>query len=105
MIKYLIKFVSQKSHADMLVAGELFMRPASYYHNLELGQGDIREAFFAYQKEYRIVVGKAVYRGINTDNADSVIYHLSEDMKEICRIEKTSDHLTPEGDYVFPVTI
>ena len=45
MIKYLIKFVSQKSHADMLVAGELFMRPASYYHKLELGQGNIREAW------------------------------------------------------------
>ncbi len=44
MIKYLIKFVSQKSHADMLVAGELFMRPASYYHKQELGQGDIFEA-------------------------------------------------------------
>jgi len=44
MIKYLIKFVSQKGHADMLVAGKLFMRPASYYHKQELGQGDIFEA-------------------------------------------------------------
>ncbi len=39
----MIKFVSQKSHADMLVAGKLFMRPASYYHKQELGQGDVFE--------------------------------------------------------------
>ncbi len=43
MIKYLIKFVSQLNHAEMLINGELFMRPASYYRNLEEGQGDIRE--------------------------------------------------------------
>ena len=44
MIKYLIKFVSQLDHAKMLLRGELFMRPASYYHGLEQGQGDAGEA-------------------------------------------------------------
>lgn len=44
MLRYLIKFVSKRSHAEDLVAGKLFMRPAIYYHKLEKGQGDIREA-------------------------------------------------------------
>lgn len=47
-IKYLIKFVSKKNYAEDLVAGKLFMRPASYYHILEqrmgAGQGDLGEA-------------------------------------------------------------
>ena len=47
-IKYLIKFVSEKSHAEDLVRGKLFMRPATYYHMLEQkkgpGQGDLGEA-------------------------------------------------------------
>lgn len=44
MIKYLIKFVSCEEHAQMLIDGEMFMRPASYYHHLETGQGDPSEA-------------------------------------------------------------
>lgn len=44
MIKYLIKFVSERDYAESLLDGNLFMRPVSYYHKLELGQGDLREA-------------------------------------------------------------
>ena len=44
MLKYLLKFVSEKEYAEQLVSGKLFMRPALYYHRLENGQGDIREA-------------------------------------------------------------
>lgn len=44
MIKYLLKFVNQEAHAKTLLAGQLFMRPAGYYHALEQGQGDLREA-------------------------------------------------------------
>lgn len=44
MIKYLIKFVGCEEHAQMLIDGEMFMRPASYYHHLETGQGDPSEA-------------------------------------------------------------
>lgn len=44
MIKYLAKFVTLREHAELLQHGKLFMRPASYYHRLELGQGDLREA-------------------------------------------------------------
>ncbi len=43
-IRYLIKFVSKLQYAEDLINGKLYMRPASYYHHLELGQGDIREA-------------------------------------------------------------
>lgn len=38
MPRYLIKFVSQLSHAEDLRSGKLFMRPASYYRDLEQGQ-------------------------------------------------------------------
>lgn len=38
MPRYLIKFVSQLSHAEDLRSGKLFMRPASYYRDLERGQ-------------------------------------------------------------------
>ncbi len=40
MIRYLIKFVSKFEHAEMLQNGLFFMRPMSYYHYLEQGQGD-----------------------------------------------------------------
>ena len=40
MIKYLIKFVSKKDHADTLLDGKLYMNAAAYYRNLEVGQGD-----------------------------------------------------------------
>lgn len=43
MIKYLLKFVTKLEYAEALVAGQLYMRPASYFHRLELGRGDIRE--------------------------------------------------------------
>lgn len=42
--KYIIKFVSKKVYAEELVNGELYMRPARYYHNIEQGRGDIAEA-------------------------------------------------------------
>ena len=48
MISYLIKFVSKEKNADSLLNGDLFMRCAYYYHDLERkkgrGQGDIWEA-------------------------------------------------------------
>ena len=44
MIRYLLKFVFEKAYAEALLNGELFMRPACYYHKLEMGQGDIYEA-------------------------------------------------------------
>lgn len=44
MIKYLLKFVSQEDYAEKLVKGTFFMRPASYFHALEKGQGDISES-------------------------------------------------------------
>lgn len=44
MIKYLFKFVSERAHADFLLDGNLFMRPACYYHKIEAGQGDLGEA-------------------------------------------------------------
>lgn len=43
MIKYLLKFTSEESHAIDLLNGKLFMRPACYYWDLEKGQGDLRE--------------------------------------------------------------
>lgn len=43
MIRYLLKFVSKLEYAQMLVDGKLFMRPASYYRRLEMGQGDMGE--------------------------------------------------------------
>lgn len=49
MARYLIKFVSQLSHAENLRSGNLFMRPASYYHDLEIGQGDITEGAISHQ--------------------------------------------------------
>ena len=46
-IKYLIKFTSKEKYANNLLDGELFMRAAVYYHELEqkkgAGQGDVRE--------------------------------------------------------------
>ena len=50
MPKYLLKFVSEELHAKTLTNGKLFMRPASYYHSLELGQGDIREGALSHNK-------------------------------------------------------
>lgn len=44
MIKYLLKFVTKINYAELLLNGELYMRPACYYHALEMGQGDIAEA-------------------------------------------------------------
>ena len=43
MIEYLVKFVPKHEYAIALLSGDLFMRPASYFHKLEEGQGDIRE--------------------------------------------------------------
>lgn len=49
MPRYLIKFVSQLSYAEDLRSGKLFMRPASYYHDLELGQGDVTEGAISHE--------------------------------------------------------
>ncbi len=46
-IEFLLKLVSQREHAEMLLNGTLFMRPAVYYHKQEdkqCGQNDIGEA-------------------------------------------------------------
>lgn len=43
-IRYLVKFVPELQHAEALVSGILYMRPAKYYQKLEAGQGDISEA-------------------------------------------------------------
>ncbi len=54
MIRYLIKFVSEYKYAQDLQSGKLFMHPASYYHYLELGQGDLREgAISHYNRIYK----------------------------------------------------
>lgn len=50
MVKYLLKFVREKEHAEALCAGELFMRPACYYHHLEQGQGDLRETAISHSQ-------------------------------------------------------
>lgn len=50
MVKYLLKFVREKEYAEALCAGELFMRPACYYHHLEQGQGDLREAAISHSQ-------------------------------------------------------
>lgn len=54
-VQYLIKLVSQKSYADALCNGDLFMHSAEYYHQFEdQGQGDKREAsIFAEARIYR----------------------------------------------------
>lgn len=49
MIKYLLKFVSEQVHAEALLNGKLFMRPACYYHKIEMGQGDIYEAALSHE--------------------------------------------------------
>ncbi len=57
MIKYLIKFVSCEEYAQKLINGEMFMRPASYYHKLGVGQGDPSEA--------GVLDGLAMYMNLN----------------------------------------
>lgn len=42
--KYLIKFCRELDHAELLVSGCLYMRPASSYHDFEQKFGDMREA-------------------------------------------------------------
>ena len=46
-IKYLIKFIPERKYAEALLDGDLFMRCAAYYHQLERqegpGKGDLRE--------------------------------------------------------------
>ncbi len=55
-VQYLIKFVSQKSYADDLCNGDLFMHSAEYYHQFEdQGQGDKGEA--------SIFPGVCIYQG------------------------------------------
>lgn len=44
MIKYLIKILKEQVHADDLLDGTLYMKPAAYYHYDVKGRGDIREA-------------------------------------------------------------
>lgn len=68
MIKYLIKFVSQLEHAEQLINGEFFMRPASYYHHLENGQGDLAES--------ALIHSVAIYK--NTQYAIYCLYSVDE---------------------------
>ena len=77
-IKYLIKFVSKKNYAEDLVAGKLFMRPASYYHILEqrmgAGQGDLGEA--------GIVDGICIYKHSHVPNLEPLTkYHLPTNIR------------------------
>lgn len=46
-MRILVKLVSELTHAEMLLKGCLYMRPASYYHNIKNGQGDIREGWLS----------------------------------------------------------
>lgn len=46
-IKYLIKFTSKCEYAQDLMNGKLFMNQADFFHNIENGQGDVREATFS----------------------------------------------------------
>lgn len=41
--RYLLKFVTEYEHAEMLVQGKLFFRPARYYRSLDFGIGDSGE--------------------------------------------------------------
>ena len=55
-VKYSIKFVKKKEHADLLYDGTLYMNAANYYAELERisgtrGIGDIREAAISYSKQ------------------------------------------------------
>lgn len=47
MIKYVAKFVSKEEYADQLLQGQLYMRPAKFFRDLErekgAGQGDAHE--------------------------------------------------------------
>ncbi len=61
MLKYFIKFVSKHEHAQMLLQGNLFMRPASYYHGLKLGQGDSREGTLSNSAMIRMNTQYAIY--------------------------------------------
>lgn len=53
MIKYLIKFVSTKSHAEHLINGNLYMNAVAYYrgHDLERGQNDRYEGAISHEKQ------------------------------------------------------
>lgn len=46
-IKYLIKFTSKYEYAQDFMNGKLFMNQADFFHNIENGQGDVREAAFS----------------------------------------------------------
>lgn len=59
--RYLLKFVKEYSHAQMLVNGELFSRPSRYFRQLELGIGD--------QGEGTIFPGVCIYT-----HSDNLIY-------------------------------
>ena len=76
MIKYLLKFVAEKNHAEVLLNGTLFMRPASYYWHLEQGQGDINETaiipFARIYKHSRLPI-YCMYSVMDTDIVDNTI--------------------------------
>ena len=42
--EYLLKFVSKEEHAKVFQNGIMYTRPAGYYHYLENGRGDEKEA-------------------------------------------------------------
>ncbi|MFL8969718.1 hypothetical protein ACKA04_06645 [Helcococcus kunzii] len=60
-IKYLIKFTSEYKYARDLVDGSLFMNQAAFYHDIENGQGDVREATFSNTSMVYIGDNKPIY--------------------------------------------
>lgn len=60
-IKYLLKFTSEYDYAKTLLDGKLFMNQSSYYHNLEEGQGDIKEGSFSNKSMAYIGTSHPIY--------------------------------------------
>ncbi|NLL91043.1 MAG: hypothetical protein GX222_01300 [Ruminococcaceae bacterium] len=86
-IKYLLKFTSEYDYAKTLLEGKLFMNQASYYHNLEVGQGDIREGSFSNESmayvgtSYPIYCLYAAYEHQLVDNSIIVPEKLATDFQ------------------------
>ena len=60
-IIYLLKFTSKYEHAKDLLDGKLFMNQAAYYHDLEVGQGDIREGAFSHKSMAYMGSSRPIY--------------------------------------------
>lgn len=60
-IKYLLKFTSKYRYAQDLMAGKLFMNQAAYFHSIEKGRGDVREATFSNTSMAYIHANRPIY--------------------------------------------